>query len=145
MALNTPLWETQRWRVRIQAERMFMSKLITCDGDGTTDFAVWRPSSGLWYIAPSFALNPAQEFAVTALGVSGDVPVPGDYDGDGRSDIAIFRSGIWYVIGSGTGSLQFPVSEPPATNPSKTPTFRSRVRRPVSQSASLCATSSPPA
>lgn len=35
-------------------------------------------------------------------GVAGDVPMTGDFDGDGRSDIAIWRpgSGNWYIINS---------------------------------------------
>jgi hypothetical protein len=34
-------------------------------------------------------------------GLSGDVPVPGDYDGDGLTDIAIFRASTntWHVLG----------------------------------------------
>ena len=57
------------------------------DGDGITDVAIFRPSTGSWFIVKS----------ATATGVSltwgggGDVPVPGDYDGDGKTDIAIFR------------------------------------------------------
>ena len=31
------------------------------------------------------------------LGPGGDVPVPGDYDGNGTTDIAVFRNGQWYV------------------------------------------------
>jgi hypothetical protein len=32
-------------------------------------------------------------------GQAGDVPVPGDYDGNGTTDIAVFRNGEWYVKG----------------------------------------------
>jgi hypothetical protein len=41
-----------------------------------------------------------------AWGVSTDKPVPGDYDKDGKTDIAVFREseGNWYVLFSGTGS-----------------------------------------
>jgi len=62
------------------------------DGDGTSDVAVFRASSGLWAI-----------HGVTRVyfGGGSDQPASGDYDGDGTSDIAIFRdsSGLWAIRG----------------------------------------------
>ena len=44
---------------------------------------------------------------VTPFGLSNDLVVPGDYDGDGKTDIAVVREGAtnlaWYVLGSTAG------------------------------------------
>jgi len=60
------------------------------NGDGTSDIAIFRWTSGLWAI---------RDLTRVYFGQSGDIPVPGDYDGDGNSDIAIFRSAnsLWSV------------------------------------------------
>ncbi len=70
------------------------------DGDGTTDFAVWRSSTGRWFIEGVAGS--------TAWGKSGDVPVVGDFTGDGTTDVAVWRpaSGRWYVNGI-AGSTQW--------------------------------------
>jgi hypothetical protein len=36
-------------------------------------------------------------------GSPGDVPVPGDYDGDGKDDPGIYRNGTWWVLRSTSG------------------------------------------
>ena len=69
------------------------------DGDGRDDIAVWRPSTGFWYIRRSTNF----QFDVFSWGQTGDVPVPGDYDGDGKYDPAIYRNGLWYIVRSAQG------------------------------------------
>ncbi|HEX8737371.1 MAG TPA: VCBS repeat-containing protein [Pyrinomonadaceae bacterium] len=68
------------------------------------DLAVWRPSSGYWYV-----MGVTQQ--QWGSGSNNDVPVPGDYDGDGKTDFAVYRpasgAGIWCVIKSSTGTDEY--------------------------------------
>lgn len=68
------------------------------------DLAVWRPSSGVWFCLGGAG---SQQFA-TAWGMQGDLPVQGDYDGDGKTDLAIYRltngAGSWWIYRSSDGS-----------------------------------------
>ena len=51
------------------------------------DLAVWRPSSGTWYV---FNLS-TSNWTQYRWGNSTDTPVQGDFDGDGKTDFAIYR------------------------------------------------------
>jgi CubicO group peptidase (beta-lactamase class C family) len=44
---------------------------------------------------------------VVQWGAPGDLPVPADFDGDGRADFVVWRpsNGIWWVMGSVTGAM----------------------------------------
>jgi hypothetical protein len=66
------------------------------NGDGRTDFAVVRripeATAGaggrmIWYILTSNTFT----FTATQFGFDTDVVAPGDYDGDGRFDLAVYR------------------------------------------------------
>lgn len=68
------------------------------DADFRTDFSLFRPSTGFWYI-----LNGTTGAVRTQhFGVANDIPAPEDYDGDRRTDIAVFRpsDANWYYIRS---------------------------------------------
>ena len=64
--------------------------------DGAADFAVWRPSSGVWYTLQN------SNFAARQWGVAGDRVVAGDYDGDRKTDFAVWRpgTGTWHIVQS---------------------------------------------
>jgi hypothetical protein len=79
-----------------------LNRVSDFDGDGKTDFAIFRPSNGNWQIQTSSnnaAIN--QQF-----GVSTDKLVPADYDGDGKTDIAVFRNGVWFSINSSNNAFR---------------------------------------
>jgi hypothetical protein len=63
-----------------------------------TDLAVYRPSNGNWYYRPSS--HPTGVLTQASPGQAGDIPVPGDYDADGKTDFAVWRPSTqtWYVI-----------------------------------------------
>lgn len=73
------------------------------DGDGSNDFAVFRPSTGIWYSQNNSG------FTATSFGSVNDKVVSGDYDGDGKTDSAVFRnqngSGIWEIKRSSDGGV----------------------------------------
>jgi hypothetical protein len=70
------------------------------DGDLRSDIAVFRASSGGWFVRQSAGGDTG-----VVYGTNGDLPVPGDYDGDGRTDVAIFRpsTGLWSIHKSSGG------------------------------------------
>ena len=65
------------------------------DGDGASDLIVYQESSGLWSITNLFSGYTSN----VVFGGRGYTPVPGDYDGNGISELGALRyaSGYWYV------------------------------------------------
>ena len=63
------------------------------DGDGLVDFTVWRASTGTWFWLKSTANYDVNQQRQVQWGNNalGDIPMVADLDGDGASDIVIWR------------------------------------------------------
>ncbi len=61
----------------------------------------FRPSTNTWYTR--FSSN--NNFSTVGFGVAGDKPVVGDFDADGKADIALYRpsESNWYILKTGFG------------------------------------------
>jgi Tol biopolymer transport system component len=58
--------------------------------------AVYRPSTGQWILALENASSPIT-VTVNFGGQPGDLPVTGNWDGDTRTDIGVFRNGTFHL------------------------------------------------
>jgi hypothetical protein len=74
--------------------------------DSLADFAVFRPSTGTWYVSRN--RNGVVDLAVQ-FGTNGDIPVGGIYDfnPDINSPFAVFRpsNGTWYLDMNNNGAV----------------------------------------
>ncbi|MCO6511727.1 MAG: VCBS repeat-containing protein [Aridibacter famidurans] len=73
------------------------------DGDNVADFARWQPSTGEWKIKNSNGGS----YSTDTLGDSNSIIAPGDFNGDGTTDVAIFKAGTWTIHPSGGSSYTF--------------------------------------
>ena len=77
------------------------------DGDGFQDIAVFRRSTGDWWILTSYVTGASY---VEHWGTTNDMACVGDYDGDGKADLCAARaeSGqrVWYIRNSSDGSMR---------------------------------------
>ena len=72
------------------------------DNDRISDVSVFRPSSGSWYLN-----NSTTGFSAVPFGLADDRIAPGDFDGDGRIDVTVFRAGVWYMLRSSDNAFVY--------------------------------------
>jgi hypothetical protein len=82
------------------------------DGDGKADLAVYRNGVGngvqsYFFYRPS--AQPGVDFVSVPWGLSGDLPIRGDFDGDGKTDAAVYRQSdnTWYILQSSDGQIRY--------------------------------------
>jgi len=65
------------------------------DGDGTDTVGVFRPATSEWFLTNAPNINnssPPIDLTFSPFGVVGDIPVTGDWDGDGIDTIGVWRT-----------------------------------------------------
>lgn len=84
------------------------------DGDGKTDLALTRVEGAAlaWYYLPSSGVGGGTTPRLAWGRQATDIEVQGDYDGDGTTDRAIWRSAtgtpsVYYILRSSDGSVQY--------------------------------------
>jgi hypothetical protein len=74
------------------------------NGDGITEIGVFR--NGAWYLDANGngKWDPGVDITVPAgsFGLSTDTPITGDWNGDGITEIGVFRNGNWYLDANGS-------------------------------------------
>ena len=73
----------------------------TSPGTVRDSFGIFR--GGWWFLDTDGAGGMAEQ--VVGFGGPGDLPVVGDWDGDGDDDLGIFRGGWWFLDTDGAGGF----------------------------------------
>ena len=77
------------------------------NADGRTEIGVFRPSTHLFYLDynGNGVWNGAAVDRSYNFGITGDIPIPGDWNADGRTEIGVFRPSthLFYLDYNGNG------------------------------------------
>jgi len=88
------------------------------NGSGTKKIGIFRPgTTAMWLLDYNgdFQWDGTPADRLIYLGQSGDIPVAGDWNGDGRDKVGVFRSGLWVLDYNGNGVWDGPSIDRTAT------------------------------
>jgi hypothetical protein len=80
------------------------------DGDNITEIGVYRPATGQWFFDldnngwTQCQADGGTDLCLTQFGSPGDIPVTGDWDGNGTTEVGVYRQGTWYLDANGNGA-----------------------------------------
>jgi RHS repeat-associated protein len=78
------------------------------DGNGITDIIDFQAAAGNWsaYCSQVCTLSPGASW-LTNFGDNNSLPILGDWNGDGRTDVAVYNTGNWrFATSSGTAFVR---------------------------------------
>lgn len=74
------------------------------NGDGITDISSFSPERATWNLYLSTSLEVKSQIYGNQVG--DDKPMPADYDGDGKTDLAVYSNGEWQILQSSDNSTR---------------------------------------
>ena len=93
---------SRSYTVTVTGASLQLASVNDFSGDRSSDFVLWRAAQRQWLIVD----GATDQTQTVQWGQAGDQAVTGDYDGDGKADLAGFgKDGRWRVRLSGGGTL----------------------------------------
>jgi hypothetical protein len=80
------------------------------NGDGYSEVGVYRPSTGQWFFdldTPGWTnciADGGTDLCLAQFGGPSDIPVTGDWDGNGLDEVGVYRQGQWFFDSDGSGT-----------------------------------------
>jgi hypothetical protein len=99
--MGNPVWDGEICEQSISANDRSNANLLYAHPLLQADIVVYRPNAGAWLVRRAF--DGALTQVSWGCGTCPDKPVAADYDGDGFSDVAVYRSGEWLIQRSSDG------------------------------------------
>jgi hypothetical protein len=103
--MEKTLFEVNTLFLRNSCTPSGQTRYVDLYATGFSDFLSWNPADGFWNSKSSYRSNNIRNAEQWGGGSFGDIPAPGDFDGDGKTDKTVFRAptGTWWVNRSSDG------------------------------------------